>query len=135
MKYPILYKKDTTDFSGFGNMVVKNASNLSVHQVMNGEYTAEFDLPVGDEFISEASYDDFVKIDGQLFRIRGISAIRDDSGAATNRIVCYHVWYDACDCKYIHHTYTKSGSAEIDGWIGVLPVGLWKKPSQTLHLP
>lgn len=121
MNYPVFYKKTTTDFSTLGNGIVKNASELCVREVMNGEYTAEFDLPVGDEILADMEYDDFIKIDGQLFRIRGISAIRKDSGVAINRIVCYHVWYDACDCKYIHHTYTKSGSAEIDGWIGVTP--------------
>ena len=45
MDYPILYKKDTQDFSTLGAAIFKNASDLSVHEILNGEYTAEFSLP------------------------------------------------------------------------------------------
>ena len=121
MNYPILYKKDTTDFGNLGAAVIKNAKELFVHQVLNGEYTAEFDVPIGDAILSMADYDDFVKIDSQLFRIRSMSSIRNDDGSSYIHITCYHVWYDACDCKYIHHTYTQSGDAQIDGWINVTP--------------
>lgn len=121
MNYPILYKKDTTDFDNLGIAVIKNAKELFVHQVLNGEYTAEFDVPMGDDILSEAEYDDFIKIDSQLFRIRSMSSMRNDDGSSYIHITCYHVWYDACDCKYIHHTFTKSGNAEIDGWINVTP--------------
>lgn len=127
MNYPILYKKGTEDFSNLGAAIIKNATDLSVHEVMNGEYTAEFDLPTGDDILDLAEYDDFIKIDGQLFRIRSISAIRKDDGMSLVHITCYHVWYDACDCKYIHHAYTKSGKAEIDGWIGVTPRWVMEK--------
>lgn len=121
MNYPILYKKGTENFSTLGDAIIKSASDLCVHEVMNGEYTAEFDLPAGDKVLELAEYDDFIKISGQLFRIRAISSSRRDDGAAYIHIVCFHVWYDACDCKYIHHAYTKSGNADIDGWIGVTP--------------
>jgi len=127
MDYPILYKKDTQDFSTLGAAIFKNASDLSVHEILNGEYTAEFSLPSDDEILKIAEYDDFVKISGQLFRIRSISSARDCDGAAFNRITCFHVWYDACDCKYIHHTYTQSGSSQVDGWIGVTPRWVMQK--------
>lgn len=121
MDYPILYKKNTTDFSTLGTAIFKNASDINIHEILNGEYTAEFSLPYDDETLKTAEYDDFVKIDGQLFRIRSISSARNEDGSAFNKITCFHVWYDACDCKYIHHTYTQSGSSQIDGWIGVTP--------------
>lgn len=121
MNFPILYKKETSDFSGLGNKLLKNAYRISVKNVLNGEYTAEFDLPVGDSALNLMEYDDFVRIDGQLFRIRSMSVSRDESGAAEVHIKCFHVWYDACDCKYIHHAYVQSGSEEVDGWIGVTP--------------
>lgn len=127
MNYPILYKKDTTDFSTLGNAILNEASEICIHQVINGEYTAEFILPSNDSALSVAEYDDFIKIDGQLFRIRGISPQRDSEGRGFVRISCNHVWYDACDCKYIHHTFTKSGEAEIDGWIGVTPRWVMEK--------
>lgn len=127
MNYPILYKKGTEIFSTLGDAIIKSASDLCVHEVMNGEYTAEFDLPAGDDVLDIAEYDDFVKISGQLFRIRSISSSRHDNGAAYIHIVCYHVWYDACDCKYIHHAYTESGEADIDGWIGVTPRWVMEK--------
>lgn len=121
MNYPILYKRGTTDFSGLGNAILKNASDICVHQVINGEYTAVFTLASNDDALDILEYDDFIKIDGQLFRIRSISPQRDSEGRGVINISCNHVWYDACDCKYIHHTFTKSGDAEIDGWIGVTP--------------
>ncbi len=127
MNYPILYKKNTADFSTLGAGVIQNASELVVREVLNSEYTAEFDLPAGDSILNLAEYDDFVKIDGQLFRIRSISAIRNESGASVVHIICYHVWYEACDCKYIHHAFTQSGSEDIDGWIGVTPRWVMEK--------
>lgn len=127
MNYPILYKKGTTDFSYIGNSILKNASEVFIKIVSNGEYTAEFDLPVNDSALNVLSYDDFIKIGDQLFRVRAISAARSDDGAATIHIKCFHVWYDACDCKYIPHAYTKSGDAEIEGWIGVTPRWVMEK--------
>lgn len=121
MDYPILYKKDADDFSGLGALIIKNARDLKVHEVMNGEYTAEFDVPIGDELTKIAEYDDFIKVSGQLFRIRSISASRNSDGSSFIRFTCFHVWYDACDCKYIPHACTETNGAEADGWIGVTP--------------
>lgn len=120
MDYPILYKKGD-DLSGLGSLIVKGARELCVHEVMNGEYTAEFDVAAGDEFTEKAEYDDFVGIGGQLFRIRSVSAVRDEDGTPTVHFTCFHVWYDACDCKYIPHACTEKNGAEADGWIGVTP--------------
>ena len=121
MNYPILYKKGTSDFGNFGKAIIKNAKNLFIHQVINGEYTLEFDVSSSDDILKQAEYDDFIKAAGQLFRIRSISSAHNDDGSSYVHIICYHVWYDACDCKYIPHAFTKSGSAEIDGWINVTP--------------
>lgn len=127
MNYPILYKKGTSDFSGFGELIIAEPRELMVHQVINGEYTAEFDVSANDELVEKAEYDDFVKIDGQLFRIRSISASRSDDGAPTVHFTCFHAWYDACDCKYISHACTESNGAEVDGWIGVTPRWVMEK--------
>ena len=121
MNYPILYKKGTSDFDNLGKAIIKHAKNLFIHQVINGEYTLEFDLHASDSTLNCAEYDDFIKVSGQLFRIRSISSAHNDDGSSYIHFVCYHVWYDACDCKYIPHAFTKSGSAEIDGWINVKP--------------
>lgn len=121
MNYPILYKKETEDFSSIGDVVFQNASEVFIKEVKNGEYIAEFHLPLNDDSLKKTEYDDFVKIGGQLFRIRSISASRDADGGGYNHIKCVHVWYDACDCKYIPHTFTKSGDEEVDGWINVTP--------------
>jgi len=127
MNYPILYKKDAEDFSSLGTLIFKNAWDVFVKEVINGEYVAEFDIPLGDEAIGVMEYDDFVKIDDQLFRIRSISSERSQDSAVRIHIKCVHVWYDACDCKYIHHTYTQSNGEQVDGWIGVTPRWVMEK--------
>ncbi len=121
MDCPILYSKDCTDFSTLGKAILKNAYDVHTSETLNGEYCAEFDIPTTDSVTGKIAYDDFVKIDGQLFRVRSVSSGRDSDGAVYTHIKCMHVWYDACDCKYIHHAYTPSDGEEVDGWINVTP--------------
>lgn len=121
MDYPILYDKKAKKFTTFGKGVLKSAFNVCITEVMSGEYFAEFDLPPTDTIIASIAYDDIVKIDGQLFRVRVVQSGRDGEGTLYTHIKCMHVWYDACDCKYIHHAFTESDGAEVDGWIGMTP--------------
>ncbi len=121
MDYPILYDKGAKAYTSFGKGVLKGAFNVCITEVMNGEYFMEFDMPPTDPMVDKICYDDIVKADGQLFRVRSISSGRDGEGALYTHIKCMHVWYEACDCKYIHHTSTIEGGVDVDGWINVLP--------------
>ena len=101
MKYPIIFSKFETDFSTFGLAVLEKASNIKIKSVVNGEFTLSFVLPRNDPKWAYAQEENFVMVDGQLFRIRTFNEVRDSSGKLLSNIQCEHVWYDANDCKFI----------------------------------
>lgn len=127
MNYPILYDKGEKAFTSFGKGVLKGAYNVCITEVMNGEYFAEFDIPPTDSMRDKICYDDIVKIDDRLFRVRAVSSGRDGEGTLYVHIKCMHVWYEASDCKYIHHANTISDGKDVDGWIGVTPREVMEK--------
>jgi phage minor structural protein len=101
LKYPIIFSKFETDFSTFGLAVLEKASNIKIKSVVNGEFTLSFVLPRNDPKWAYAQEENFVMVDGQLFRIRTFNEVRDSSGKLLSNIQCEHVWYDANDCKFI----------------------------------
>lgn len=101
MKYPIVFSRFETNFSGYGLAVLEKAYNIRIKQVINGEYTLSFILPRTDPKWAYVQEENFVMVEGQLFRIRTFNEIRDSNGRLLSNIQCEHVWYDANDCKFI----------------------------------
>lgn len=121
MDYPILYKIDETSFDHLGLGAIASARDVVIREVINGEYTLAFDMSREDPRFADLGYDMLVKVDGQLFRVRGIEEGRGQDGRLTASVKCSHVWYEANDCKYIPYVSTTVQGAEADGWIGVTP--------------
>ncbi len=121
MAYLCVYKKDETDFDHLGLCVLDSARDVAIHETINGEYTLTFTMQREDEKWQYMQYDNLVRADGQLFRIRETTDGRSADGKLTASVTCYHVWYEAGDCKYIPMTVTEDGDAEADGWIGKSP--------------
>lgn len=101
MKYPIVFSRFETNFSGYGLAVLEKAYNIRIKHVINGEYTLSFILPRTDPKWAYVQEENFVMVEGQLFRIRTFNEIRDSNGRLLSNIQCEHVWYDANDCKFI----------------------------------
>lgn len=100
MKYPIVYNKFETAFTGYGLAVLQKAQNVKIREVINGEYLLSFVLPRDDPKWQYLQGDNFVIVDGQKFRVRYFDEKRDSSGKLTSNIQCEHVWYDANNCAY-----------------------------------
>lgn len=66
-----LYDKNTTDFSGIG-IVLENASNVKIKEVINGEYLLSFSFPTTDEKMQYIVPHAIVKAENQLFKIESI---------------------------------------------------------------
>lgn len=96
-----IYDKFETDFTSNGIAVLKNASNVKVKEVINGEYTLSFLLPRIDPKWTYIQPENFVKVNNQLFRIKTFKETRNEQGAVTSNVQCEHVWYDANSCKFI----------------------------------
>ena len=101
MEYPIVFSRFETNFSGYGLAVLEKAYNIQIKHVINGEYTLSFILPRTDPKWAYVQEENFVMVEGQLFRIRTFNEIRDSNGRLLSNIQCEHVWYDANDCKFI----------------------------------
>lgn len=101
LKYPIVFDKFATDFSGTGLAVLINAKNIKIREVINGEYMLSILLPRTDPAWQYIQPDNFINIEGQNFRIRSFDEVRDNTGKLLSNIQCEHVWYDAVDCKHL----------------------------------
>ena len=101
MDYPIIYDKLTENpsgFLGYGLAIVENAKDICITEVLNGEYTLSFALPISDpkwQFIVE---ENFVKMEGQLFVIRNVSDSHGTDELCT--VNCEHVFFLLLD-EYI----------------------------------
>lgn len=100
MNYPIIYDKFETDFTTFGLAVLEHAKNVKIQEVINGNYLLTLILPRIDPKWQHVQGENFIKVDGQLFRIRNFDEQRDAVGKLLSNIQCEHVWYDANDCEY-----------------------------------
>lgn len=120
MEYPVVYEKTAKTFNHLGLGVLDSAYDVMIHEVINGEYTLQFSMRRDDPKWALIGYDNLVKVNGQLFRIRGYEDGRGQDGKLSALVKCNHVWYEANDCKYIPHCYSRYGDSEtqVDGWIG-----------------
>lgn len=79
MSYPILFAPGTTDFSGVGIGVLKDATDCKVREVLNGEFELSMTYPVEGELMSSISKEAVIAVkmrdrnDYQGFRIFSIS--------------------------------------------------------------
>ncbi|MDP4093392.1 MAG: phage tail spike protein [Bacillota bacterium] len=107
MKYPIIYDKKETSFTGLGIAVLNNAANVKVKEVINGEFKLSLILPRTDPKWQHVQSENFIKVydisqgKDQLFRIRGFTEERDNKGKLTSNIQAEHIWYDAITCKHL----------------------------------
>ncbi len=92
-----------TDFTSFGLSVLKKAKEVRIKEVINGEYSLSFVLPRNDPKWAVVLEENYIKVDGQLFRVRTFDEIRDNTGKLLSNVQCEHIWYDANDCKHIPH--------------------------------
>lgn len=97
MNYPIVYDKLTTtsDFLGYGLAILENAKDVCIREVINGEYTLKFNLPINDSKWQYIEEENFVKMDGQLFIIRYIGDAHSESLVCT--VNCEHVFFSLLD--------------------------------------
>jgi len=100
MNYLIVYDKFTTNFNNMGLAVLNNARDIKIKEVINGEYLLNFITPITDDKYQYIQPENFVKVEGQLFRVRAITDIRDTTGKLESQVQCEHVYYDAHDCKF-----------------------------------
>ena len=84
-----------------GLAILENAKNVKIKTVINGEYTLSLILPRNDPKWQHVLEENFILVDGQLFRIRVFDEQRDNTGKLLSNIQCEHVWYDSNDCKFI----------------------------------
>jgi phage minor structural protein len=101
LKYPIVYDKKETTFTGLGLAVLDAAGSVKIKEQINGEYLLSFILPVNDEKWQYIQPENFVVVEGQKFRVRSTDDIRDATGKLVSNVQCEHIWYDANDCKHI----------------------------------
>jgi phage minor structural protein len=101
MGYLIIYDKFETSFTGFGVAVLENARNVKIRDVINGEYTLSFILPQNDPKWVYVQPENYVKAEGQLFRVRTYDEVRDSSGKIDISVQCEHVCYDLNNCKFM----------------------------------
>jgi phage minor structural protein len=101
VNYPIVFDKFETDFTKLGLAVLENANNVKIHEVINGEYILSFILPPTDPKRAYLQEENFVLVEGQLFRMRTFDDNTDNSGKLTSNVQAEHVWYDSNDCKHI----------------------------------
>ena len=100
MNYLIVYDRFTTDFNNLGLAVLEYANDIKVKEVINGEYLLDFKTPITDEKYQHIQPENFVKVEGQLFRVRKTTDIRDNTGKLEAQVQCEHVYYDSHDCKF-----------------------------------
>lgn len=96
MKYPVLYKRGTTDFNNNGKGVLADAFNVKVKEVINDLFTLDFNYPITSKLGYEIMNGDIIRIDAsnvlrnQKFRIMSITQ-NDD---LTISVHCLHKSYD-----------------------------------------
>ena len=103
MNYLKVYDKFEASFTGNGEAVLENATEVKIREVINGEYLLSFVLPRNDPKWQYIQPENFVKVyhasqkKDQLFRVRQFDEIRDEQGKLTSNVQCEHVWYDIND--------------------------------------
>lgn len=71
--------------------ILENAKEPCIHEVVNGEYTLEFQLPITDSKWQYVVEENLVKVDGQLFVIKNISDEHGEEALCT--VTCEHVFF------------------------------------------
>ena len=111
MNYPIVYDKLETSFLGYGLAVLENVNdNFFIREVLNGEYSLTFTLPVNDPKWQYIVEENIVKVEGQLFVIRTISDARKENGEIVCDVTCEHIFFLLLD-DYIEYLEITSGSS------------------------
>jgi len=78
MKFPVVYDKSERDFSKLGLAVLENASEVKIHQVINGEYILSLVLPRNDEKWEYIKEENIIVVEAQAFRIRSFDEQRNN---------------------------------------------------------
>lgn len=120
MDYPIIYDKLTVNpdgFLGYGLAIVENAKDICIHEVLNGEYTLSFALPINDPKWQYIVEENFVKMEGQIFVIRNISDVHGTDFVCT--VTCEHIFFLLLD-EYIEYLEIEDGTSAVNALTSVL---------------
>lgn len=90
-KYPILYRESELKFDNFGLAICRNAYDLTINEVINGEYNISFEIPVDNQMIKSALKDAFwIKCDNTVFYITKLVIEKDQKGGLCAKIEAEH---------------------------------------------
>jgi len=101
VNYPIIYDKLDTAFLGYGLAILENAKDVCIREVLNGEYSLKFALPINDSKWEYVVEENLVKVEGQLFVIRNISDAHGGEELLCT-VSCEHVFFLLLD-DYIEY--------------------------------
>lgn len=114
---PRVYDRFETNFNHSGLAVLENAYKVKITEILNGEFTLSFFIPVKDEKFQYIQEENYVKVDGQIFIIRKIKKQRMGKGKLLAEVFCEHVSYELLDFYFEPVTFENQTISYIAGKI------------------
>jgi phage minor structural protein len=96
-QYPIVYDKFEINFNTFGEGILDNADNIKVRKKLNSEHTLEFTLPIDSDKSTYIREDNYIKFEGQLYKISFFEESRSTDGTLLVSVLSEHVYYELLD--------------------------------------